>query len=190
MIAYHVDRNNALKSNQTIELSKIVLENNSDSLVMMELFSKEGISNHGFHYLTDPPAPLLPGDRISYHIMEYELELVRRSFFPHLPSRFQSFFALESLDNIDLWDGILNVPDISVWKIQYDDSQCARLDSNLLIPTLKEPSPDNKCSLFFSPNDAFFTQYKYWSGKASLNPRFELLIKPPVKILERVHIDR
>lgn len=185
MIAYHVDRSNSLSPNQIVILTPVISESRPDSAVITDLFP-DGLSHHGFHYI-DSPAQLSPPERASYYVMEYELELVRRSFFPNLPSRFQSFFALEKLEDLRQWDGIFDRSN-TIWKIQFDESQSVRLDSNLLLPTLKEPSAENNQSIFFSPGMAFFHQHKYWNGEISDSPRFELLIKPPVQILEQVHI--
>lgn len=185
MIAYHVDRKNLLSPNQIVTLSPVISANRPDSAIITDFFP-EGLSCHGYHYIVSPSHPLPPG-HTSYYVMEYELELVRRSFFPNLPSRFQSFFALEKLDDLQQWDGIFDSSN-TIWKIQFDESQSIRLDSNLLIPSLIEPSPENKQSISFSPGKAFFYQHKYWNGETSDSPRFELLIKPPVQILDQVHI--
>ena len=176
MKAYHIDRNNSLFEGQIIELNKF---EDVDSFILRKMFP-EGISYHGCHYL-DESAQNIENNSPSFYILEYELELIRTAYFPNLISRYQSFFALETLDNIKEWSGILN-EDCTIWEVEFDDNNYIKCDSNLLYPALN--IKDNQIT--FSANNSFQYGYAYWQGLSSKNPRYELLIKPPVKIIKKV----
>lgn len=175
MVAYHIDRDNSLQEGQIITLNK----NSEISFIENKMFP-EGISYHGFHYL-DENYQNIGGNQPSFYILEYELELIRKAYFPNLPSRFQSLFAIENLEEIQKWNGIFS-ENCTIWEIEFDESNYVKLDSSLLIPSLKA---DDK-NVTFSPKNSFFYGYHYWNGNISNNPRMELLIKPPVKILRRI----
>lgn len=175
MQAYHIDRSNTLTSGQIINLTP----SPNPSFLENCLFPN-GVSYHGFHYL-DESVQNMGGNKPAYYVMEFELELIRRCFFPKLPSRFQSFFALKSLDELGKWAGILNASS-TIWLIEFDESQSVSLDSNLLIPTLEKHETED----VFSPQNSFFYYYCYWNNCYSPNPRLELLIKPPIKVLHPI----
>lgn len=176
MIAYHVDRSNSLYEGQIITLNKF---ENIDSFILRKMFP-EGISYHGTHYL-DESVQNKDGNQPSFYILEYELELIRSAYFPNLISRYQAFFALEKLNDIKEWYGILN-EDCTIWEIEFDENNYIKRDSNLLIPPLS--FNDNQCT--FSPNESFRYGYAYWQGLNCENPRYELLIKPPIRIIKKV----
>lgn len=178
MIAYHIDRDNKLQEGQTITHVK-----NIQSSFMEDKMFPDGISFHGVHYL-DEKHQNTGGNRPSYYIMEYELELIRKSYFPNLPSRFQSLFAVENLEEIKKWDGIFSA-NCTIWEIEFDDSNYAKFDSNLLIPALNV----NADNVSFSPNTSFYYGYHYWNGSVTENPRIELLIKSPIKVIKRVQLE-
>lgn len=178
MRAYHIDRDNTLQEGQIISLYK----NNESSFLENTIFP-DGLSYHGLHYL-DESFQNLCGNQPSFYVLEYELELIRKSYFPNLPSRFQSFFAIESIEENKKWDGIFS-DDCTIWEIEFDESNCIIRDSNLLQPTLKTENSN----IVFSPKDSFLYGYHYWSGYNTTNPRMELLIKPPIKIIKKVQLE-
>lgn len=179
MIAYHVDRNNALKEGNIIELTKDPIKDQTG--LLCNFLPHDGLSNHGWHYLIDYKIQNTSGNKTEYYIMEYELELIRRAYFPNLISRFESFFAIPSIDEIDKWEGIFSEND-TIWQIEFDESQSIIRDSNLLIPGLDLQTH------MFAPISSFVNGYHYWSGVQSNNPRMELLIKPPIKIINQYHL--
>lgn len=176
MIAYHIDRDNLLMPGQIINLNKNIA---NPSFLEAQMFP-DGVSYHGMHYL-DESLENVGCNKPSYYALEYELELVRKIYFPHLPSRYQSFFALKSLEDTKQWDNVFDVPS-TIWSIEFDESQCAACDSNLLYPSFARR--DNQDIFFLK--DSFRYYYDYWDGCQTQNPRIELLITPPVKILKRV----
>lgn len=176
MKAYHIDRDGTLQEGQIITLHK----NNEPSFLENTMFS-DGISYHGFHYLNES-IQNVGGNQTSFYILEYELELIRKAYFPNLPSRFQSFFAIKSIDEIQKWDGIFS-KNCTIWEIEFDESNCIIRDSKLLIPVLKTGN-----DIAFSPKDSFLYNYQYWNGYITKNPRREMLIKPPIKIIKKVQL--
>lgn len=161
MIAYHIDREHQLKQGQTIELYH---STNSPSFLEKMMFSG-GLTYHGLHYLNED-IQNVGGNRPSYYIMEYELELIRKCYFPNLPSRFQSLFAIKSLDDIKQWRDIFDIS-APIWTIKFKESQYIMRDSSLLHPGLvKQESND-----YFFLKDAFLYYYNYWKGCTTRNPR-------------------
>lgn len=179
MIAYHIDRNNTLKKGDVIELIKPTIEDQTG--LLCNFLPHDGLSNHGWHYLIDYKLQNTNGNKTEYYIMEYELELIRKVYFPDLVSRFESFFAISSIDEISKWRGILSEND-TIWQIEFDESQSIMRDSNFLIPGLDLQTH------MFEPIISFTNGYRYWSGKKTNNPRMELLIKPPIKIINQYHL--
>lgn len=176
MIAYHIDRDHRLKQGQVLGLYH---NSNEPSFLERHMFPN-GLSYHGLHYINEE-CQNIGGNKPSYYIMEYELELIRKCYFSKLPSRFQSFFALKSLDDVKQWSNIWDTS-APIWAIEYDESQSIIRDSNLLCPGLKKQDSNDS----FNLNDSFLYYYSYWNGYNTPRPRLEILIAPPVKILELV----
>lgn len=176
MIAYHVDREQSLAKGQIVGFYK----NESDNSFMTANMFPDGLSYHGLHY-TDESLQNVGGNNASFYILEYELELIRRIYFPNLPSRYQSFFAVENIDELKKWGSILDKNN-TVWKIEFKDNNFIKRDSNLLIPALS----NSQNNINFSAKESFFYYYSYWNGDTTSNPRFELLIKPPIKIIDKI----
>lgn len=176
MIAYHVDRENNLQKDQIITLYK----NDSDNSFFTNFMFPDGLSYHGLHY-TNETLQNIGGNQASFYILEYELELIRRSYFPNLPSRYQSFFAIKTVDEISKWNDIFDTSYV-IWKIEFEEANYIIRDSNMLYSALKI---ENNISTFSAQN-SFLFGYNYWKGHITSNPRFEMLIKPPIKIIEKM----
>lgn len=176
MIAYHMNRDHTLKEGQLIELYKI--DNNTNFLT--NIMFQDGLSHHGLHYV-DESIQNLYGNQPSFYVLEYELELIRRAYFPQFPSRFQSFFAIDDIKKIQEWTDIFG--DISdIWKIEFDETNYIIRDSNLLYV----PFQDRNGCQTFCQNNAFYYGYNYWKGSISDNPRLEILVKPPIRVIEKM----
>lgn len=180
MIAYHIDRTCSLTPSQIIELAPYPHENGSFSF-MSKKFFQGNVSHHGFQYLADASLSSLPSTNES--IIEYTTELVRQSFFPEMPSRFQSFFALETIEDLLTWKDFLLTPDAKIFEIEFKEEQCVKLDSAFLPNALYSTN-----TLAFSPSQNFEDAYKYWSMCHTEAPRYELLITPPVTIRNEKHL--
>ena len=169
MIVYHVDRDKCLKERQKISLQSFEPLKNC----LEQQMSPDGLSRHGIHYINEH-LQCIENNCPEYYVMEYELELIRRCFFPECPSRFQSLFAIKDLVQLEKWDGIFSSQDI-VWEIEIEDGAFIELDSNLLIPALKKKTSDDT-GWYFSPDDSFSYGYLYWQKQKTKNPREELLV--------------
>lgn len=176
MIAYHIDRDHQLKQGQVLGLYHNL---NELSFLERQMFP-DGLSYHGLHYINED-IQNVGGNIPSYYIMEYELELIRKCYFPSLPSRFQSFFALKSLDDVKQWSNIWDTS-APIWSIEYNESQSIIRDSNLLYPGFEKQEFND----YFHLNNSFLYYYNYWNGYNTPHPRLEILISPPIKILDLV----
>lgn len=176
MIAYHIDRDHQLKQGDVLGLYHT---SNEPSFLERKIFP-DGLSYHGLHYINEE-FQNIGGNRPSYYIMEYQLELIRKCYFPSLPSRFQSFFALKSLDDVKQWSDIFDIT-APIWTIEYDESQSIIRDTHLLRPCFEKQESND----YFHLNDSFLYYYNYWSGNNTPHPRLEILIKPPIKILDLI----
>ncbi len=132
-----------------------------------ELFP-EGLSSHGNQYLGNYYDP----DEVNNEfLIEFGIELIRRLKYPNLPSRYQSIF------------GCLNIDDaLTIKNNQF------RGEGDIYIVS---------CNSYFVADMGLLNQSrsilgleiignKYWSGNVSSNPFYEVLMKPPVRIIEKI----
>ena len=189
---YTLDRSGTLSENQIVNLVNISTDSllveiknllNRESIVSRgnELFP-EGISRHGEQYLllkklivNNPNG--LPSDLTPTNPMiEIIFELVRKSMFPHLPSRMQSIFCWQTLDDLKKFTNDLGFPDnrrLNVFEVETD---------NFFIGDMK--------LLYLGGQGihAMSLACMYWSGERTLNPHLEVLVPLPVQVGSRVEI--
>ena len=174
MLFYHLDRDNMLKDKAFMTL----LPEPSDCLgsmsELLEGLFPLGLSSHGEKYFYNTTLLEKSSDKVAELIFEY----IRLKWFPHLPSRYQAYFAFLS------YEDLIKSPlfDISryIYEIETDNYFIA--DMNLL------------SGAFFRFEDANYTNIpivaerakQYWSGQYSDNPQPEVLIIPPAKIIRRL----
>lgn len=129
-----------------------------------------GVSQHGDTYLVSPPNQAKMAIDADIEIL---FEWVRRAKYPGKPSRFQSIFAVESLEAADTFKREFNGVEAPVYKIVSEHA--FRADMRLLDPRM---SPAVK-SLFAN---------LYWRGLPHpVDPPFwEWLVPCPVVIGDRV----
>ncbi|MNW44388.1 hypothetical protein D3C74_216220 [compost metagenome] len=171
MRAYHVDRFNKLSAGMTICLQDIYVE----PAILKTILDKRypnGLSLHGDKYYGQPASKETLQDILTENIYEYE----RKLYFPDRPSRLQSFFASETIEGAMFWVSRIGVKNYTIWEIEFPDDRFVKLDAAWL--------GVNKDDLSFLVA-AYFAE-KYWSGEASENPQWELLIQTPVKIISSV----
>lgn len=133
----------------------------------------KGLSNFGSHFLLNPQRSLKGGTffGMDEYIIEASLELVRKLRFPERNSRFSSFFACLTLE----------------------DARKLREDQFGGVGFIYKVS----CKHYFQADMRFLRQalsivgieivaMKYWSGIASPDPFWEILMNGPVKILEKI----
>lgn len=173
--AYHIDRLGLLKPNDLIELQ---LVNNINPEYLNEMLNIKyplGLSNHGKTYCSC----LNTEKNKNSYLIETFVEYERLLNFPNKFSRFQSFFAAETLEECIYWNNILN-PDnqFSVWEIEFEHDNFLKLDASWL-----KGDVSKQFFLYYSDFAC-----KYWSGAVSEKPSLELLIKPPIRIVRKVQL--
>ena len=136
-----------------------------------ELFT-DGLTNHGKRYFLDEclviktdqgPAKAVPNTPA----VELIVELVRRLEFPEALSRFEAVFAWKSIGEAQDFRN-----DYGQGKILLVEGEAAgKYDMNQLY-------------LGGTTVGSWLFARRYWSGVSGPTPRWEILLKPPVKVLE------
>ena len=133
-----------------------------------------GISHHGRQYLHDQYHYVYDEKNtafINHHAMiEITFELVRQAKFKDKPSRFESTFGCETLEEALKFRAERRNSNCKIYKVSTDSY--FKADMSLL-------------SMGTIPGNMILAE-KYWSGKSSLNPFWEILLSAPVKILHEV----
>lgn len=126
----------------------------------------EGLSIHGWFYaaLSARYRDLMHPDAAQEIVFEY----VRRAAFPHMPSRFQCFFAFDDLDRVKAFAAATS-PVYRVVELRAE--KFVRLDMNWVI------IPKQTAGLSY-------VAHQYWSGAATGKPDWEYLLVPPVDVIE------
>ena len=139
-----------------------------------ELFPN-GLAEHGKNYLLDQNIIIQDnlGNKTIYvpnnPMIEIIFELVRRLEFPTKPSRFQSVFGWETYEQAENFKKNLCQGRGAILKIAGENYH--KFDMNLLFL-----GGSTIGSLMFSR--------KYWRGEQGVNPNWEILLKPPVRVIE------
>lgn len=170
MIAYHIDRRSALKPDFIIELRDHTEKFNDKSGTMNMLYPG-GISNHGLLYHSLVPSP--ENAAFLESVFEYE----RRLNFPEKQSRFQSFFASETIEDALKWNMSFNKNgSCPIWEVEFNHSNYLKLDQSW--------------TSNFQPGSPYISMAnnanRYWSGELTEIPFMELLILPPIKIIRNI----
>lgn len=204
MLLYHLDRFSALPQGKDIDLFPLdMIPQNYRNTEFFREFP-DGLSSHGLNHIkTSCPylqSKIIAGidfleaksvfgqiSNLNSSLMEQTLELVRRSQFPGSPSRFQSFFAVKELDEFKKWPELLDptlYPKTQIFELSVPDSTPC-FDANFLRGGLMcgvdpHKHETEKYYIGYLPIDCFNFAYKYWSGEASEDPRWEYLIRLPI----------
>lgn len=131
----------------------------------------DGLSQHGWLYMVTHHefATGQNGYKYVLHDMQVELlfETIRRSEFSDRPSRMQCYFAWESLE--------------AARAFKVNGQHLYRLDSPVGFKA------DQKWLTLGTQNiSSFFNARQYWTGAASGDPKWELLLRAPVEVVARV----
>lgn len=179
---YSVDRRGFYRVGETLNLMK---DNpfNSPFWELNGWFSKEnlqehlysmfpdGLSFHGWQYLLDRHDFVKDANGVPYVKHEYTVELLfeyqRRALFPNRSSRFQSFFAWQTIEDAKSFA----TKDQPIYRLECD--KYFKADQNLLTVGVQNIA----CS---------HCAHRYWSGEATQFPKWEILLRPPVYIIEQV----
>ncbi len=199
---YHIDRSGQLHVGRTINLFPIgqivtdlrqeIVQGNIPPL-RFDFFENyaDGLSNHGDKYAAHFQKHLNFLEICEYN-QEFIFELIRLKQFPHKPSRFQSVFAFENIEQAAYWQSILG-SDNKIVKLRVDHKQYSRHDAAFLQGGLA-PHPDDgtlspeelKKTFLYSAPQYYSSAVNYWSGSDEITPSTEILIKPPVTVVEIV----
>jgi hypothetical protein len=136
-----------------------------------ELFP-DGLSPHGWQYMVERHDFIRPTNSDALFVnhnmvVELVLEYVRRAVFPSRCSRFQSFFAWESLEMARAF----RKEGQALYRVE--SSSTFRADQSWL-------------TLGVQNAIASLSAHRYWSGAPSGTPRWEILLASPVRVMERI----
>lgn len=168
---FTVDRRGSLSTGQVISLSKPDISPTELSQHAYALFPA-GVSNHGnAHFLSAGAS----GQGLNFNI-DLIFEYVRRSEFPHRPSRYQSVFAWETQSEAEAFrNKSIDTAAAPIFEVECDDH--FRCDMGLL--TI------GAAILCISYNASL-----YWKGDPAIGgdatPVWEHLLTPPVRVLSQV----
>lgn len=177
---YHLDRGNKLYEGQIVQLDKyndIICDNNSRFTQILQnhyndLFPN-GVTEHGNGYFASNNQYILINPQI-----ELLFEYVRKANFKGKPSRAESFFAVESINDIQRFTDrySINIFNCTIWEVEAESYY--RYNMNLL-----NISSSNLVTSYIAN--------EYWSGGTAgdSNPFWEYLLVPPVKIIKKVNIE-
>ncbi len=146
----------------------------ADLSQLVEELYPGGLTEHGKRYLLDEclvirtpngPAPAVP----NVPMMELLFELVRRLEFPYHISRFEAIFGWETIDEAETFRESFGERDSVICSVRCEDS--AKLDMSLLY-------------LGGSTIGSLLYARKYWRGESGNAPKWEILMRPPVEVVE------
>ncbi len=165
---FTVDRNRALKEGQIINLVKYSDVEPSELQVHVDSLFPDGVTNHGECYMLRGQTSAMGVNEVIELLVEY----VRRSHFPSCPSRFQSIFAFQNIDQAMNFSKEYGISDSLIWKVESDvafkaDMHLLTLQGSLLVLS--------------------YNAHRYWKGLSSgNNPVWEYLMVPPVRVIHRI----
>lgn len=210
MLLYHCDRNGSLVNNQAVSLHPLKdLPENCRTSLFVQHFA-DGVSSHGVSYLSSN-CPFLESfctmtnnseyidvcssrsidkqkSNIDSILIEFIFELVRREKFPDAPSRYTSFFAVDSLSEFSKWPELtskdVNCRTPKFYFFEAPEHPC-KFDSSWLKGGLIFGTDHGKRYLGFLSWPIFDNAINYWSGVPSANPRWEYIVPLPI---QQIHL--
>lgn len=120
---------------------------------------------------------------VSPYQIEWNLELVRRIWFPDLPSRCQSMFCLQKAEGFFQWPELWSPQGRFFEVYVLDGGKHTVCDSQLLRGGFI--TRDDGSIVGSAPLDWLCVK-RYWSGERSLSPRLEVVVELPVTVEEVV----
>ncbi len=188
MIYYTVDRKNTLNLGQKLELTKTDTHSSPNfqfsgffsgpELVshINELFP-EGLSKHGWDFIKQKflrnKAPDYETTNMvemdTAYILEMNLEYTRRIFYAEKPSRFQSIFAWESIEDARKFKA--RFPNETPKIFAIEGKRMHKADMHMLLLGLNNAS-------------ASLLAHKHWKSLSSLNPYWEIALELPVHVID------
>ena len=173
-VVYHIDRTCLLSKNQTISpIKNYNLEDIFDTY-------NNCFSSHGIQYLARNS-----NNNIGSLLWELAIEYVRLLKYPQYPSRFNCLFAVENLEQLKSWKHLFDASAHNIVKIECDKFH--KFDARWITNPgdFYSFKKTNKFDNISFASYCFFAD-KYWSGKPSSSPLWELLVELPCKCLELI----
>jgi hypothetical protein len=165
---YTVDRHGSLRKGLIVQLQRYTDVNPPELQAHVDHLFPDGVSSHGeYYFLKNSSHPKLASPNI-----EVLFEYVRRAFYPHRPSRFQSFFAFQHMSEAEAFRNAYGDPANRIWLAEAPVAFVA--DMRLLTT--------GTSILVYS-----YFAHKYWEGEASPDPIWECLLLPPVRVVAEYH---
>ena len=165
---FTVDRNRTLEEGKIINLVKYSDVEPHELQVHVDSLFPDGVTRHGEHYMLKGQTSAMGISPVIELLFEY----VRRSHFPSRPSRFQSVFAFENIDQAVSFTKEYGKSEGLIWEVESDVA--FKADMRLL--TLKG-----------SLLGLSYNAHQYWREIASgNNPVWEYLMVPPVRVIRRI----
>jgi hypothetical protein len=176
---YHVDRSKTLRAGEVVNLEKIPITDETDHTThFISSMFPDGITRHGWNYLINRNRPTPKKDLNG--IIEILAEQIRRSHYPHRLSRFQAFFVCKTIQEAENFINSypITLPDQTegcqgnIWEVA---SENVEFESDYRWLSL------GNCWL-----DALSNLHNYWQGIRSSSPLWEVLLKPPIRVVKKV----
>ncbi len=180
--AYHIDRSKTLYHGQIITLIDHKPGTSDEERFLQELFPN-GISQAGVVYSSDIHYKM---PEIAQRFKELEFEYIRRFMFNDKPSRFQSFFCVESNKEARAWKKHLELDkdsSVPIWKVRIPDRYV------VLDAFWRDRQACIENTPIYSAWEEYLDACNYWSALRSETPRLEIVIPLTlfsVEVLERV----
>jgi hypothetical protein len=183
MRLFTLDRANSLQENAILDLKNTDsslpywttegLFSEADLHEHLQTIFPEGLSMHGWKYAKERHTH---GTRPNFShnvscLAEMNFEYVRKGFFADKPSRFQSMFACESIEEAKIFKEKFGNVDNKIYEIEGRES--LRVDMSLILLGTQNVTGS-------------FLAHKYWRGEAGTNPFWEHIVKLPVQVLREV----
>ena len=199
---YHVDRHGDLDVGSTMELEwpprlsdQLITVSPEENMETLEDLYPEGLSRHGARYAQtglisqevdglndgwDAMAGLLEANDIAAnqtgktfltpHNVQYEFmfELYRMLKFEDKQSRFQSYFAVEELEDAVQFAENYRGTDSDIFEVECEDYEVRDMELVKL----------EYLGHIFTHGE------KYWNGEPGSNPEWEVVMEPPVEIVD------
>ncbi len=146
------------------------LETSSEIVDTLRWLVADGLTSHGRRHLMEP-FNLNQGFVQANPIVDLVFELIRIHGYPDKPSRYQSVFGATTADGIRQFRSEFGQPHQRIFKVECQ--KYFEADMRLV-------------SLGASAASAINLARKYWSGQSSVNPLWEVLMVPPVLVLEQI----
>lgn len=181
-IYYSVDLKGKLHSGCLVTLGQYEL-NKATLVDFMNMQYPDGISMHGCNYLYNPEVMMSENTPVSSAlVIGLVFELVRKAHFPEKPSRYQSLFACENINEVQKFrdyqvENNGDNPAANIYEV-VSNHDVHRGDMKLL---------DTDCPVLELYRRAFL----YWSGSTDMlydgyEPFWEILIPLPAFIGKKV----